>query len=93
MDTLGREIERREKIMDKDLALQYLETLNTISKTHNGGNGNYVPYYNELPPLAQRIVSEIKKEERLTYAQAYINLECALKYLQAESNFVQVERE
>ena len=81
---------RGEKMMDEKKQEKYLLMLNQFALEHNIKSGSR---FEGMPELAQKILIEIKKEQGLTYDEAYIALECAYRYLKVESNFVQVYKE
>lgn len=85
----GRQEGGREGVDEKKQE-RYLQMLNQFAleraiKSSSGFDG--------LPELTKKILLEIKKEQGLTYDEAYIALECAYRYLKVESNFVQVYKE
>ena len=69
---------------------EYLKAMNSFNLEHTTGNRQD---FDELPELTQKILKAIKKEEGLTYDEAYAALECAYRYLKMEAIFVPVYRE
>lgn len=45
---------------------------------------------NELPPLVQNILHDIRQEKKLTYVDAYAALELTYKILRRESTFASI---
>lgn len=76
--------------MDAEKQHEYLKAVNAFNLEHAAG---LRLDFDELPELTQKILKEIKKEEGLTYDEAYAALECAYRYLKMESIFVPVYRE
>ena len=44
----------------------------------------------ELPPLVQNILRDIRQEKKLTYVDAYAALEVVYKFLRRESTFASI---
>ena len=73
----------------------YLQAVKSFSVTKIGENMRPIEdviNFENQPPLVQKIIAEIKKEQGLTYAEAFSALECVYRFLKIESNFVNVGR-
>ena len=80
--------------MNVELTKQDLNLLRSLEQFKVSGcdwNGKQHTLLN-MPPVVERILNVLKKEEGLTYVGAYAALEIAYKRLLLESNFVSPQK-
>nr|DAT78879.1 MAG TPA: hypothetical protein [Caudoviricetes sp.] len=77
-----------------ELTKQDVEMLRSLEKFNMAGCEKDSKLYTllNMPPVVERILNVLKKEEGLTYVGAYAALEIAYKRLLLESNFVSPQK-
>lgn len=71
---------------------QYLKILKKFNPFYDSKDFDAETDEENLPPLVQNILRNIRQEKGLTYVDAYAALEVVYKVLQRESNFVSIKR-